>query len=230
MTNTTNLGTIQMMLEKIEDYLPPSLVSSLDSTSRGSDIYEGYLFTLICIAAEIEGARVTLRSFDSSNPTEFVFRTSPGYISSRNKDYGYAILRFPGKPELEAHLDVRVSGTSNVLHECDICVLLKEEADLCRYSKVKVAPRASRVIISAEAKFYTSSLGLELGREFLGHTMDVRSDKSFFVTNCTSTSIAKLLSSKKRFWDHNIQPQNTKNVERLRNLFQTAFKDFIARY
>jgi hypothetical protein len=229
MTDTNNTQVIQDMIGEIEDLLPPSLVPSLDS-SLASDIYEAYLFKLICEAAEIEEANVTLGSIRPMGPAEFVFRTSPGFIDSDRKNYGYAGLSFPGKPVLEAHLGVRVVGSSNVLHECDISVLLQEEADLARRAGRRSAPKSSKVIISVEAKFYTSSLGLGMGRAFLGFTIDVRSDKSFFVTNRTSASIAKLLSSKKRLWDHNIQPQNTIDVERLRNAFQTAFKDFKAKY
>jgi hypothetical protein len=131
---------------------------------------------------------------------------------------------------LEAHVGVRVAGASMVLHECDVSVLLQDEADLCRNSITNVAPRAAKVMISVEAKFYDSSPGLHLGRAFLGFTMDVSAFKSFFVINRASQSIERLLSHKKRAWEHNIQPQNTNDVTRLRSAFQTAFKDFIAKY
>ena len=62
------------------------------------------------------------------------------------------------------------------------------------------------------------------------HTMDVSADKAFFVGNRTVQSIGKLLSHKKRLWEHNIQPQNTTDVSRLKYAFQTAFKDFDAKY
>ena len=60
--------------------------------------------------------------------------------------------------------------------------------------------------------------------------MDVSAFKAFFVINRTSQSVEKLLSHKKRSWDHNIQPQNAVDVLRLKNAFQTAFKDFKAKY
>jgi hypothetical protein len=230
MTETNNTQVIQAMIGEIGDNLRQSLVPSLNSSSGGDDIYEAYLFTLICKAAEREGATVTLRSIGTEKPVVFVFRTSPGFIASERRDYGYAILEFPDKPILEAHLGIRVAGSSNVLHECDVCVLLQDEANFCRQSNEIVAPKASKVIISVEAKFYASSLELMMGRAFLGFTIDVRSDKSYFVINKKAPSIAKLLSSKKRLWDHNVQPQNTIAVERLRNAFQTAFKDFKAKY
>jgi hypothetical protein len=218
------------LLNEISTLLGQSLVPSLTSSSDASDLYEAYIFTLICQAAIEEGANVEFHSITDINPAIFVFRTSPGYIGSATKDYGYALITFQNKPLLEAHVGVRVTGTSQVLHECDICVLLHDEADLCRNSLENVAPRATKVIISVEAKFYINSLGLGLGRAFLGFTMDVSADKCFFVINRDSESIGKLLTSKKRLWEHNIQPQNDTDINRLKNAFQTAFKDFKAKY
>jgi hypothetical protein len=218
------------LLSDIQAVLSSALPLSLTTSSAANDLYEAYLFSLVCQAARDEGATVEFLSISSPNPTTFIFRTSPGYISSRNADYGYATIEFQDKPILEAHVGVRVAGASQVLHECDICVLLQDEADLCRNSGGSVAPRAAKVIISVEAKFYDSSLGLGLGRGFLGFTMDVSADKAFFVVNRTSGSIEKLLSHKKRLWEHNIQPQNTMDINRLKFAFQTAFKDFNAKY
>ena len=89
---------------------------------------------------------------------------------------------------------------------------------------------STRVVLSVEAKYYASDLGLHLGREFLGFLSDTSIDKSFFVMNRTSDSIEKLLSHKRKYWEHDISPPNTRDVERLRNAFQTGFKDFKAKY
>lgn len=218
------------LLTEIQTLLGAALPTNLSAASDGSDLYEAYLFALVCQAAQGEGATVQFRSRSSPNPTNFIFRTSPGYISSTNADYGYAIITFPNKPLLEAHVGVRVAGASQVLHECDICVLFEDEADLCRNSPGNVAPRAAKVIISVEAKFYDNSLGLGLGRGFLGFTLDVHVDKAFFIVNRSAASIEKLLSHKKRLWEHNIQPQNPVDVNRLKFAFHTAFKDFNAKY
>jgi len=218
------------LLTEIQTLLGSALPTNLSGASDGSDLYEAYLFALVCQAAQGEGGTVQFRSRNSPNPTNFIFRTSPGYISSTNADYGYAIITFPNKPLLEVHAGVRVAGASQVLHECDICVLFEDEADLCRNSTGNVAPRAAKVIISVEAKFYDNSLGLGLGRGFLGFTLDVHVDKAFFIVNRSAASIEKLLSHKKRLWEHNIQPQNLVDVNRLKFAFHTAFKDFKAKY
>lgn len=218
------------LLNEIRSVLGAALATSFSSLSDASDLYEAYLFSLICQAAREEGAAVRFRSIGSAQPTTFIFRTSPGYIGSMTKDYGYAIFEFHNKPPLEAHVGVRVEGASHVLHECDVCVLLKDEADLCRTGSGNIAPRGAKIIISIEAKFYNGSLGLGLGRGFLGFTMDVSVDKAYFVLNRTSQSIERLLSHKKRLWDRNIQPQNIEDVMRLKYSFRTAFKDFMAKH
>jgi hypothetical protein len=218
------------LLSDIQSVLGSALPTALTTSSAAGDLYEAYLFALVCQAAKGEGGTVNFRSRGLSNPSIFIFRTSPGCISSTNSDYGYARISFQNKPALEEHVGVRIAGASQVLHECDVCVLFQDEADLCRNSAGNLAPRAAKVIISVEAKFYDNSLGLGLGRGFLGFTLDVRVDKAFFVVNRTSGSIEKLLSHRKRLWEHNIQPQNLVDVNRLKFAFQTAFKDFNAKY
>jgi hypothetical protein len=219
------------LLGDIQSALGSALIPSLTSASTANDLYEAYLFSIIIDAARAEGAaRVDFRSRSQANPTVFVFRTSPGYLHSTTQDYGHAEIEFQGKPVIEAHLGVRIAGTSGVLHECDVCVLLQEEANVCRNSATTVAPRSARVVLSVEAKFYAGDLGLHLGREFLGFLSDTSIDKPFFVVNRTSDSIEKLLSHKGKLWEHNISPSNTRDVERLRNAFQTGFKDFNAKY
>ena len=215
----------------IQSAIGNALIPSLTSASAVSDLYEAYLFCIIIDAARAEGAtRVDFRSRSQTNPTVFVFRTSPGYLHSTTQDYGYAEIEFQGKPVLEAHLGVRIAGSSGVLHECDVCVLLQEEANVCRNRETTLVPRSARVVLSVEAKFYAGALGLHLGREFLGFLSDTSVGKSFFVVNRESDSIEKLLSHKKKLWEHNISPPNTRDVERLRNAFQTGFKDFNAKY
>jgi len=163
------------LLADIQTALGHALIPSLTSVSAANDLYEAYLFGIIIQAARAEGAnRVDFRSRTQTNPTVFVFRTSPGYLRSTTQDYGYAELEFHGKPVLEVHLGVRIAGASGVLHECDVCVLLQEEANVCRNSPTTVAPRSARVILSVEAKFYAGDLGLHLGREFLGFLSDIR--------------------------------------------------------
>ena len=216
------------LLAEITAALGSSLTPSLNSSSAGSDLFQAYIFCLVVDAACIEGARISFVSRTSNNPKQFVFRTSPGYLTSDKQDYGYAVIEFDGCPSLEAHVSVRVAGHSEVLHECDVSVLRADEANLCRQSLVRISPRSAKVVLAIEAKFYTVPLSLHLGRGFLGLVRDLSSDSVFFVMNRGAPSIEKLLAHKKQKWDKDVSPSNAKAVERLRNALQTAFVNFKA--
>ena len=92
-----------------------------------------------------------------------------------------------------------------------------------------LAPRSARVRIAVEAKYYTTALGLQLGRSFLGLVRDLSADNVFFVFNHESESVERLLAHKKQQWEHNIIPGNDVPVDRFRNTFQVAFKNYKAR-
>ena|SRR2546430_10005340 len=218
------------LLAEIKQALGAALSPSLTAGSACSDLYEAYLFTLVLEAAKTEGASVVLRSIDSHSPKPFVFRTSPGFIGSRTQNYGYAVIRFPDCPILEAHLGIRVSGHSGVLHELDISVLLQDEATLCRSSADRVAPRSHKVMIAIEAKYYTTDVALGLGRGFLGLTRDLSAHNAFFAINRTAPSAERLLTHKGQKWEHRVIPTDPVAVERLRNAFQKAFRNFVTTY
>ncbi len=206
-----------------------SLPSNLTSSASLDNIYEVYLFTLVLRAAQAEGATIHLRDQNNLSPRRLHFRTSPGFLNSNIRDYSFAEISFPNKPSLEAHLSIRVSGRSTVLHECDVCVLYQSEADLCRQSQDRVVPRSSKVVLNIEAKYYTTPLTLSLGRSFIGLVSDLGSSNSFFITNTSSDSIEKLLSHKGKDWEHNIKPRNVNETNRLIYSVQSKFKDFKAK-
>ena len=198
----------QGLLEETRQTLGQAVSPSLTTQSDLSDIYEGYIFVVLLRAARIEGAQVVFSSIQGGAVNQFVFRTSPGYLNSQRQNYGYAEIRFPRCPTLEAHLGVRVAGQSNVLHECDVSVLDQAEAELCRRVVQTLAPRSARVRIAVEAKYYTTALGLQLGRSFLGLVRDLSADNVFFVFNHEAESVERLLAHKKQQWEHNIVPEN----------------------
>ena len=218
------------LLAEIQQALGQAVIPSLTAADAMDDLYEAYVFGLLLKAARIERGSVSLMSIaGGALGGTFTFRTSPGYLNSTRHDYGYAIIRFPRCPALEAHVGVRVAGKSNVLHECDVCIIQESEAELCRRSTTRVAPRSAKLVIAVEAKFYTTDLGLHLGRAFLGLVRDLSADSKFFVFNREAESIEKLLSHTRELWENNILPSNPIQVTRLINAFQTAFKDYKAR-
>jgi hypothetical protein len=215
------------LMNEIRAALGNAIVPSLSDYSAASDIYEAYIFALILQAARAEGATISFKDVSGVAPTVFVFRTSPGHLFSRAQPYAHAVITFPGKAALEAHIGVRVFGISKVLHECDVAVITRDEAETCR--RLRVSPRHVKAIIAVECKFYTSDIPLTLARSFLGLSKDLTANNRYFVVNTTSTSVAKMLGHHhKHGWDHQIVPSSTTPVERLRNSFQNSFKNYKA--
>jgi hypothetical protein len=214
------------LLNQVQATFGSAISPSLTTFSDTSDIFEAYIFSLVIEAARTEGANVTYRDVNGRSPTVFVFRTSPGYIFSRNHPYTHAVISFQNKPPLEAHIGVRVLGKSGVLHECDVAVIEQAEAETCRQKQVP--PRSSKVLIAIECKFYSTPLQLRLAREFIGLTADLSVVKPVFVTNSSSSSLEKLLSGRGRDWEHNLTPSAREKVMRLRHKFQDVFQHYKA--
>ncbi len=212
------------LLYEIANTFGSSISSSLTSESDTSDIFEAYVFSLVLEAAQTEGATIMYRNVLGNTPTDFIFRTSPGYIFSTNRNYTHAVIFFPNKAPLEVHIGVRVVGKSDVLHECDVAVIEQVEAEICRQRQVP--PRSSKVLIAVECKFYSTPLQLHLARAFIGLTTDLSAKTPIFVSNSSSNSLEKLLTERDRKWEHNLVPSASVEVMRLRHKFQDAFQTY----
>jgi hypothetical protein len=177
-------------------------------------------------AAQAEEATVSFENVDGAIPQTFVFRTSPGYIFSHEHPYTHANLVFPSKPPLEAHIGVRVEGKSGVLHECDVAVLLKSEAQTCRLNGT--SPRQAKVVLATECKFYSGALPLGMARAFLGLVADMSSKDRYLIANTASESVEQLLTHRDAGWEHRVIPGSS-TVPRLENQFRQTFKRYKAR-
>lgn len=216
------------MISAITAILGPAISVSPIAASSLNDIFEAYVLTLVIRAARDEGAMVNYINRDGTVATSMLFRTSPGFIYSSAKNYTHAVITFPDKPSLEAHIGVKVAGKSGVLHELDVAVMERAEAENCRRNSV--SPRSNKVLVGVECKFYASSLQLHLARGFVGLVNDLSVKSPFFVTNTSSASVEKLLSHRvKHGWEKEISPacKNTE-VERLVHAFRACFKNFKA--
>lgn len=232
----TLLNEIQSTLVSLGGLITPDLAPS----SAPSSIFEGYVLSLVLRAADLESADIDYRDVESRRPNRFVFRASPGYIASRKRPYTHAIIAFPNKPILEAHVGVRVAGVTGVLHQCDVAVMKQEEADRCRAESRPgqggqpgywVSPRQTELVLAVECKFYGGAdLDLDLARSFIGLVSDINRPSFHFVSSTSSNSVETLLTKKKKNWEHNVVPASTKEVTRLLNAFQTAFRNFKASY
>lgn len=193
-----------------------------------NDVYENYVWALCLKAAGWHDAAATYRTVRERPATSLVFRTSPGNIYSDTHEYTHAVLAFPdATPPLEVHVGVKVTGKSRVLHECDVAVITAEEAQLCRSNRVH--PRASKVLIAVECKFYTTAIQLHLGRGFLGLTNDIFRKDRYFVTNGHSTSVNKLIVYHQSDWEFGVVP-NAPQAEALLHSFARAFRNYRAQY
>jgi hypothetical protein len=215
------------LLNEITTMLTGGIRPSLTTMSATSDLFEAYILSIMLRAAQRERAEIEYRGPDDRPTNRFVFRTSPGYLWSQTRAYTFALIRFPNVEPLEAHLGVRVSGKSGVLHEFDVCAIRRSEAITSRNEQVH--PRHSKVVIGVECKFYTSALNLGLARSFLGLGVDVTAKNTFFVTNASSPSVEKLLSARERNWGNLVYPGATMEVDRQQHEFQTVFKHYKAR-
>jgi len=227
------------LLNEIQATLGGAITPSL-TRADPSGLFEGYIFSLILRAAINEGAGAPIDYVDvrnNFNPPIFVFRTSPGYIASQRKAYTYAIINFPNKPILEAHIGIRVEGNSGVLHECDVAVLTQEEAERCRRESAPespgragtwVSPKVSQVVLAVECKFYTrANLGLNLARSFVGLDSDISSRcDTYFVTNTSSQSVELFLAEKGKNWFRDVVPTALNDTGLLVNQFQRTFRKF----
>lgn len=221
------MGVSDDLLNDIKNSLGATVNPSLTAASAVSDLFEAYTLSLVIEAAKTEGATISYRDPDDAPATRFVFRTSPGFIWSTTRRYTFAVIDFPGCDELEAHVGVRVEGKSGVLHEFDVSVIERAECIASRNSQLH--PKHAKMLFGIECKFYTTALNLGLARSFVGLGADVTADRTYFVTNNSSSSLEKLLSARKRKWGNHVFPGSTVDVDRVRSDFQTFFKYFKAR-
>jgi hypothetical protein len=217
------------LLSEIQSALGQAITPNLTAASAASDLFEAYILGLVIEAARAEGASVSYEDVRGNTPITFVFRTSPGHIFSTTHPYTHAMIEFPNKPVLEAHIGVRVAGKSEVLHECDVAVIRRDEAVTCRRNGVP--PRSRRVVLAVECKFYSTHLPLNLAGAFVGLVSDLSIQDCYFVFNISSDSVEQFLARRLRYrnrWEHQIIPSSAVAVSRLQNLFQDTFKIFKA--
>lgn len=212
---------------KIQAALGSLSGANLNKASAGEDLYEAYIWSLVLEAARNEGATVRLRDRFGAQPAAYWFRTSPSNIYSVAHNYCHAEIEFPGRPILEAHIGIYVAGRSLVEHECDVVVLSKSEADICRASSVQ--PRSGKIILTAECKYYISSnIGINLGRSFLGFLHDIYKGDRFFVATSDSRSVSKLFSKHNSEYELGLSPLDSRIEGRLRGSFEKTFRDYRA--
>jgi hypothetical protein len=218
--------TVQdQLIAEIEQIISAASAAGYANPLATNDIYENYVWALCLRAAAAQTAAISFQNVMEEPASTLVFRTAPGAIYSTEHEYTHALVEFAGCPELELHVGIKVIGKSSVLHECDVAVVDRDEARLCRANRVH--PRASKVLIAAECKFYTSPIKLELGRGFLGLTSDIHRRERYFVTNNKSPSVTKLIAHHQSEWEFGVLPAS-QEAEALYHSFARAFRNYKA--
>lgn len=201
--------------------------ANLTTLSPGADLYEAYVWSQVLRAARREGAAITYKDRTGAMTTSFWFRTSPSSVYSNAHPYSHAELQFDGCPTLEAHIGIFVSGRSRVSHECDVAVIYKSEADICRARNVD--PRSGKVVLTVECKHYVNAnVGINLGRSFLGLLQDIWNGDRFFVATRRSDSVARLFAKHNKLYEMGVSPINLHLEARLRHSFELCFRDFVS--
>lgn len=211
------------LIAAIDSVVAKAALSGYSNSAATNDLYETYIWSLCLRAARQYGATTAYEDWDENPVVALVFRTSPGAIYSTGRAYTHAAIEFANCPPLEAHVGIRVTGRSRVLHECDVAVLYKDEARICRRNNVH--PRAAKVILAAECKFYTSAIQLYSGRDFLGLTSDIQRKERYFVTNGQSPSVTKLIAHHESEWECGVLPKSDE-ADALFHRFARAFRNY----
>jgi hypothetical protein len=210
----------------VDAALGSGVTTNYSTASAANDLFEGYVFSLVIAAARAEGAQVSFEDVNEAAVTSLVFRTSPGFIYSRVQPYTHARIAFPRCPELEAHIGVFVGGRSGVLHECDVAVIDRREAQICRAERVH--PRSGKLLVTLECKFHAGTLQLGQARSFLGLTAELTKNNLFLVTNNSSETAEKMVTYHKAEWEFRLDLINPDIASNLRSRLARAFRNFKA--
>lgn len=202
--------------------LPPYARSSV----RNNDLFEQFIFGLLVDAARAEGASISYRTAAGRRTTNLCFRISPGWIYRDGPGYTHALIAFDNKIPLEAHIGIRLRGSSEVEHECDVVALLADHAIECRANQLSPASKAALVAI--ECKHLSAGTDLDYARSFVGLAKDLTAKHEFFVTNSSSRSVERLLHEQHLKWERNVRPLHTDVRNKLRSAFREVFKGYNA--
>ncbi|MBE8517482.1 hypothetical protein ILP97_08190 [Amycolatopsis sp. H6(2020)] len=171
------------------------LQSTYRSAADESDLYEASLLVLCLEAARAAGGTVLLTEDGRTPVSNARFRRSPGNLWSTG--FAHARVTFADTAKLlEIHLGVFVAASnSRVAHECDVAVLDHVEAERSRQAGVH--PRSHKLVAAIEAKHYSASPSLGVGRAFLGLAQELGQNKcSLVFPSQSSASLAGLVAKR----------------------------------
>lgn len=169
----------------------------LNSTTR-ERAFEAYVLSLLVRAVRQAGGSAIMHGRNTGpNPAVVVFRGGPGMLGSDAQDYAYALCGL-GNKSFEIHADVKYEGSSGAVHEIDVSLYDHSAADRVRLTPTSFA-KTNKLHGAVECKFYDSSLGVVLGRTFVGLVDDCGTLRMrAFATNGHSVGLARYFTPQKR--------------------------------
>jgi hypothetical protein len=201
-------------------------VRSHSALTPGYDLYEVYLFAICIDAARSIGMSVSFSDATGVPRKSLILRTSPSPVWSEAHKFTHAILSWHGRERLEAHLGIYVKAASGVSHEADIVVIEATEAARARVRRSD--PRVNQAAVVIEAKFYSSSVRLRTGREFLGLVIELGGGPPIFVASSPGGTVHRLLSHRSKSAHFDLIPESPQENE-LKSHIATKLRDHLAR-
>ncbi len=175
-------------------------------------LYEVYVATCMMRALREKGAHLVPKDTHGVTTHDLRFRMAPGLIYSPASSPGYVLVSYEGQ-EFELHTDLRVLGKSGILHELDVCLIDRTQAQHCRGGNVD--PPASSVAAFLEVKYHGVPIPLHEGREYLGLSSEFTIRPKAFVCNLDNSDIQILLASHKGTVHFGPTPLNPRSTQEL---------------
>lgn len=208
----------------------PGLSSAYVAGATSSDLYEAALFHSAVKAAQKAGGAVRFRSSTGTQANSLALRRSPGNLWSGG-NFTHATVDFPSPAKsLEIHLGVYVQATtSKVAHECDIAILSAAECQRSRTSRKH--PRARGLIAAIEAKNYSATPGLGVGRNFVGLASEIggKALLAFAFPSASSTSLEALLAARNGMQSYPHAIPDSIATERLLSNLEQPIRKWLAK-
>jgi hypothetical protein len=218
------------LLTDVETALGTAMALGYAKKAKQHDLYEAYVLTLLLKAAEDTGWSWVLQDGWGNAVASPIFRMGPGRLTSRG--FTFARLTRADKQPLEAHLGVKVAGTTSVrkstatpsgrlLHEFDLLMLKASDATKCRTTNSD--PDHSAVVLHGEMKYYQGKLSLPLGRAAVGMAIEcVLHNRSVLVTNRLGLTVQDLVEHHRVRFRFLVKPSNTIGEYHLKTWFKGA--------
>lgn len=182
------------------------------ATAGVDRLFEGFVLSCLIRALIKNGARLEIYDgrINPSPSRTLNLRRAPGRIYDDIPGIGFIMVEFEGR-FFEIHTDLRVAGTSRVLHELDVCIVDHTHGQSCRDQRVD--PNGSKVRFLCECKCYGKTLPLRIGREFLGLCTEFHARAKTIASNSDNPSIRNLVRSHDRITQFALFPGQTNKID-----------------